>query len=80
MAEKGPMARMQLLLPRDLKADIERFAGGQGISANEAIRVLCRRGLDASGRAPPLSVLVEELGYRVHDLEKRLAAQEGADT
>lgn len=67
MAEKGPMARMQLLLPHELKADVdkadvERFAAGQGISANEAIRLLCRRGLDVSGQAPPVSALVEELG------------------
>ena len=80
MAEKGPMARMQLLLPHELKADVERFAEGQGVSANEAIRVLCRRGLEASGQAPPVSVLVEELGYRVRDLEKRLAEHEGADS
>jgi hypothetical protein len=78
MAEKGPMARMQLLLPPDLKAEIERFAREQGLSANEAIRVLSRRGLDVSGQAAPVSVLVDELGYRVRDLEQRLAKQEGA--
>ena len=54
MAEKGPMARMQLLLPPDLKAEIEQFAEEQGLSANEAIRVLSRRGLNASGKAPPV--------------------------
>jgi hypothetical protein len=73
MAENGPMARMQLLLPQDLKTEIEHFAKEQGLSANEAIRVLSRRGLNASGKAPPVSVLVEELGYRVRDLEQRLA-------
>lgn len=78
MAENGPMARMQLLLPPDLKAEIERFAKEQGLSANEAIRLLSRRGLNASGKAPPVSVLVEELGYRVRDLEQRLARCEEA--
>jgi hypothetical protein len=78
MAEKGPMIRMQVLLPADLKAEIERFAEDQGLSANEAIRVLSRRGLSISGQAPPVSVLVEELGYRVRDLEQKLAKQEGA--
>ncbi|WP_295393265.1 hypothetical protein [uncultured Thiodictyon sp.] len=72
------MARMQLLLPADLKAEVERFAEDQGLSANEAIRLLSRRGLSASGQTPPVSVLVEELGYRVRDLEQRLAKQEGA--
>ena len=57
MAEKGPMARMQLLLPSDLKGEIEQFAEEQGLSANEAIRVLSRRGLNASGKAPPVSNL-----------------------
>jgi hypothetical protein len=70
---------MQLLLPPDLKAEIERFAEEQGLSANEAIRVLSRRGLNASGKAPPASVLVEELGYRVRDLEQRLAKHEETD-
>ena len=63
MAEKGPMARMQLLLPPDLKAETDRFARELYLSANEAI---------------PVSVLVDELGYRVRDLEQRLAKQEGA--
>lgn len=76
MAEKGPMIRMQVLLPSDLKAEIERFAEEQGLSANEAIRVLTRRGLSISGQAQPVSVLVEELGYRVRDLEQRLAKQD----
>ena len=48
MAEKGPMARMQVLLPPELKAEIERFAEEQGLSANEAIRVLSRRGLSTT--------------------------------
>ena len=78
MAEKGPMARMQLLLPPDLKTEIEQFAEEQGLSANEAIRVLSRRGLNASGKAPPVSTLLEELGYRVRDLEQRLAKHETA--
>ena len=76
MADKGPMIRMQVLLPPDLKAEIERFAEEQGLSANEAIRVLSRRGLSISGQAQPVSVLVEELGYRVRDLEQRLTKQE----
>ena len=80
MAEKGPMARMQLLLPPDLKAEIEQFAEEQGLSANEAIRVLSRRGLNASGKAPPVSTLLEELGYRLRDLEQRLAKYETAGT
>jgi len=79
MAEKGPMARMQLLLPSDLKGEIEQFAEEQGLSANEAIRVLSRRGLNASGKVPPVSNLVEELGYRIRDLEQRLAKQESAE-
>ena len=77
MAEKGPMARMQVLLPPELKAEIEHFAAEQGLSANQAIRVLSRRGLSVSGQAQPVSVLIEELGYRVRDLEQRLAKQEG---
>ena len=80
MAEKGPMARMQLLLPPDLKAEIEQFAEEQGLSANEAIRVLSRRGLNASGKAPPVSTLLEELGYRLRDLVQRLAKYETAGT
>ena len=67
------MARMQLPLPQELKADIERFDAGQGISANEAIRLLCRRGLAACGQAPPVSVVVVAVGHRVRELERRLA-------
>ena len=78
MTEKGPMARMQLLLPPELKAEIESFAGERGISANEAIRVLTRLGLDASGNQPPVSALVDHLGLRVRELESRLATLEGA--
>jgi hypothetical protein len=78
MAEKVPMARMQLLLPPELKAEIEEFAEEQGLSANEAVRLLSRRGLNASGKAPPVESLLEELGYRVRDLEQRLAKHEQA--
>jgi metal-responsive CopG/Arc/MetJ family transcriptional regulator len=78
MAEQAPMARMQVLLPQDLKAEIELFAKEQGVSANEAIRVLSRRGLTASGKVAPVSFLVEELGYRVRDLEQRLAKCEAS--
>ncbi|MBK5938063.1 hypothetical protein [Halochromatium roseum] len=77
MAEKAPMARMQLLLPPELKAEIEQFAEEQGLSANEAIRLLSRRGLSASGKTAPVDVLLEELGYRIRDLEQRLAKAEG---
>ena len=45
MPEK--MDRVQLLLAPELKADLQRFAESRGISLNEAIRVLCRRGLNA---------------------------------
>jgi hypothetical protein len=76
MADKKAMIRMQVLLPPGLKAEIERFAEDQGLSANEAIRILSRRGLSISGQAQPVSVLVDELGYRVRDLEQRLAKQE----
>lgn len=76
MADKGPMARMQLLLPPELKAEIEGFADEQGLSLNEAVRVLSRRGLNASGQAPSASTLVEELGYRVRDLEQQVSQQE----
>ena len=75
MPEK--MDRVQLLLAPELKADIQRFAESRGISLNEAIRVLCRRGLNASEKAEPVSALVEELGHRVRDLEQRLAGYEG---
>jgi hypothetical protein len=78
MAEK--MDRVQLLLAPELKADIQRFADARGISLNEAIRVLCRRGLNASEKAEPVSALVEELGHRVRDLEQRLAGYEGTGT
>jgi hypothetical protein len=76
MTDKGPMARMQLLLPPELKTEIEAFAAAHGVSANEAIRLLTRRGLDASGHLPPVSALVEELGQRVRELEQRLARLE----
>ena len=76
MAEKAPMARMQLLLPPDLKAEIEEFAEEHGVSANEAVRLLSRRGLDASGKAQPVEALLDELTYRVRDMEQRLAKQE----
>lgn len=78
MPEKAPMARMQLLLPSDLKAEIEQFAEEQGLSANEAIRLLSRRGLSASGKPAPVGALLEELGYRVRDLEQRVEKAEGS--
>ena len=74
------MDRVQLLLASELKADIHRFAEARGISLNEAIRVLCRRGLNASEKAEPVSALVEELGHRVRDLEQRLASHQGTST
>lgn len=76
MAEKTPMARMQLLLPPDLKAEIEEFAEEHGVSANEAVRLLSRRGLDASGKTQPVEALLDELSYRVRDMEQRLAKRE----
>jgi len=76
MTDKGAMARMQLLLPHELKAEIEAFAAQHGVSANEALRLLTRRGLDASGNLPPVSALVDELGQRVRELEQRLARAE----
>jgi hypothetical protein len=78
MSEK--MDRVQLLLAPELKVEIQRFADARGISLNEAIRVLCRRGLNASEKAEPVSALVEELGHRVRDLEQRLAGYEGTGT
>jgi len=78
MAEKAPMARMQLLLPPDLKAEIEEFAKEHRVSANEAVRLLSRRGLDASGKAQPVEALLDELTHRVRDMEQRLAKQEAA--
>jgi hypothetical protein len=76
MAEKPPMARMQLLLPPDLKSAIEQFAEEHGVSANEAVRLLSRRGLDASGKTQPVEALLDELSYRVRDMEQRLAKRE----
>jgi len=80
MPEKVPMARMQLLLPPELKTEIEQFAEEQGMSANEAIRLLARRGLSASGKAIPVETLLEELGYRVRDMEQRLEKADGLST
>jgi antitoxin component of RelBE/YafQ-DinJ toxin-antitoxin module len=80
MPEKVPMARMQLLLPPELKTEIEQFAEEQGMSANEAIRLLARRGLSASGKAAPVETLLEELGYRVRDMEQRLEKVGGLST
>ncbi|MGB5832540.1 MAG: hypothetical protein WBG92_11190 [Thiohalocapsa sp.] len=77
MPEKVPMARVQLLLPPELKTEIEQFAEEQGMSANEAIRLLTRRGLSASGKATPVETLLEELGYRVRDMEQRLEKADG---
>lgn len=56
------MDRVQLLLAPELKAEIQRFAESRAISLNEAIRVLCRRGLNASEKAEPVSALVGGLG------------------
>ena len=78
MAEKGPMARMQLLLPPDREAGTVRVCRGQGLPAGEAIRGLARSGLEVSGQEAPDSVLVDELGYRARDLNHGVAKQEGA--
>ena len=72
MAEKvQPMARLQLLVPDDLKADIEIFAEDHGMSVNEAARILVRRGLAASDQDFTASALIDEFTHIVRDLEAR---------
>lgn len=72
MAEKPPpMARMQLLVPDELKTAIEIFANDHGMSANEAARILLRRGLAASGQNFTAGALLDQLTHIIRNLEAR---------
>lgn len=73
------MVRMQLLVPPDLKAEIEAFGSANGLSANEAMRVLTRRGLSVSGSTVSAAHLAEELSFRVRDMERKLLALTSKD-
>lgn len=66
---KPVMARVQLLLPPDLKAEIEAYGEQRGISMNEAMRVLCRLALSQSQTPGSVTDLAELLLGRVRDLE-----------
>ena len=65
------MIRMQLLVSQHLKEDVEAFATEHDMSANEAMRILVRRGLAASGKPFTASQLLEEFTHLVRDLEAR---------
>jgi len=74
MAERvpiQPMARLQLLVPDELKAEIEAFAREHSMSVNEAARVLVWRGLAASDKDFTASALLDEFAHIIKDLEKR---------
>lgn len=75
MVERTSMARLQLLVPPELKDDIETWAGRQNMSVNEAMRVLVRRGLAASAVPLSASGMVDDLGHLVRALEATVAAQ-----
>ena len=77
MAKKIPetMIRMQLLVSADLKQDIEAFAVKHSLSANEAMRLLTRRGLEVSGQPRTASQLLTEMGFLIRDLEARAQSE-----
>jgi hypothetical protein len=73
------MARIQLLMPHELKADVESYAQARGLALNEALRVLVQLGLaqqrDTAGSA---TALAEALLARVTQLEAEARARTSA--
>ncbi|WP_295452761.1 hypothetical protein [uncultured Thiodictyon sp.] len=63
-----PNVRMQLLIPQSLKSDVEAFADQHNMSANEAMRILVRRGMTVEGERFSAVHLLDEFSFQVREL------------
>jgi len=64
------MARMQILMPHTLKADLETYADRRELSLNEAVRILLQLGLGQSRDNSSASQMAAALLERVRAMEE----------